>query len=284
VAGRVVRVVGKDTVAVAGARVILHRVATHASGPVDSAQSDAGGRFAFRVVPDSGVVYLVSARWSAIDYFAVPLVIRAGRPVAAITVVVSDASASAPFALAARHLIVAPAAADGTREVVDLFVLNNLGQLTRVSVDSLHPTWAAALPHFAVNVHAGNSEFAFESIQFSGDSVSLFAAIPPGQRDVEVDYQIPPNTTRFELPVDVDVPASNIVSADKTMRVRGAYTRSDTVIDGKPYGRWQGTMTAGQPVVLQFGGGGLPPWLIPVMVGAMGIVLVIVTLRATART
>jgi hypothetical protein len=281
VAGRVVRVVGKDTVAVAGARVVLHRVGVQASGPVDSVLSDARGRFGFRIVPDSGVVYLVSARWSAIEYFAVPIVVRGGAPVAVITVVVSDASPSAPFTVAARHLIVSPAAADGIRDVVDLFVLNNPGSLTRVTTDALHATWYARLPHFAVNIHGGNSEFSLESLQFSGDSVALYAAIPPGQRDIEIDYQIPPNTSRFELPVDVDVPMSNIISADKGMRVRGAYTRSDTVIDKKSYARWQGTMTAGQAVVLEFGSRALPTWLIPVMVGTMGIVLVTVTLRAT---
>ena len=274
---------GRDTVAVAGARVVLHRVATPASGPIDSVLSDARGRFAFRVAPDTDVVYLVSARWSAIDYFAVPLVVRAGTPVAPVTVVVSDASPSAPFTLAARHLIVSPVGADGTRDVVDLFVLDNPGSLTRVAIDSLHATWSATLPPFAVNVHGGNSEFSLEALQFAGDSVALFAAIPPGQRDLEIDYQIPPNTSRFELPVDVNVPASNIVSADKALRVRGAYTRSDTVIGGKPYARWQGTMTAGQPVVLEFGGAGLPSWLLPGMIAAMAVVLVGVTMRVVRR-
>lgn len=266
--------------AVAGARVVLHRVSVNASGPIDSTLSDARGRFGFRIVPDTGVVYLVSARWATIEYFAVPLVVHSEVPLAAITVVVADPSTTAHVTLAARHLIVSAPTTDGTRDVVDLFVLDNPGPLTRVSSDSLRPTWRALLPHFAVNIHAGNSEFSLESLQVNGDTLALFAAIPPGQRDVEIDYQIAPNTARFELPVDVDVPASNIVSADKAMRVRGAYTRSDTVIDNKPYGRWEGSMMAGRPVVLEFGGRALPAWLIPVMAGVMGLVLVIVTLRS----
>lgn len=280
VAGRVVRVVGRDTVAVVGARVILHRVTVRAPGPIDSTLSDAQGRFGFRLVPDSGVVYLVSARWSAIEYFAAPLVVHTDAPIGVVTVVVSDTSASAPFTLAARHLIVSAATAEGTRDVVDLFVLNNPGPLTRVSADTLRATWTARLPRFAINIHGGNSEFSLESLRLNGDTVALYAAIPPGQRDIEIDYQVPPNTSRFELPVDVSVPTSNIVSADKAMRVRGAYIRSDTVIDKKPYARWEGRMTAGQSVVLEFGSRALPTWLVPAMVGMMAAVLVGVTVRS----
>jgi hypothetical protein len=281
VAGRVVRIVGADTVVVVGARVVLHRVTTQAPGPIDSTLSDARGGFGFRVMPDSTAVYLVSARWSAIEYFAAPLVVRGAAPIAAITVVVSDTSASAPFTLAARHLIISPVTADGTRDVVDLFVLNNPGPLTRVSSDSLRATWYARLPHFAINVHGGNSEFALESLRLNGDTVALYAPIPPGQRDVEIDYQIPPNTSRFELPFDVGVPASNIVSADKSMRVRGGYTRSDTVIDRKAYARWEGAMMPGRPVVLEFGARALPAWLVPGMIGLMALVLIGVTVRGT---
>jgi len=284
VAGRVVRIVGADTVVVTGVRVVLHRVTTQAPGPIDSTLSDARGGFAFRLLPDSTAVYLVSARWSAIEYFAAPLVVRGGGPIARITVVVSDTSASAPFTLAARHLIISPVTADGTRDVVDLFVLNNPGPLTRVSADSLRATWSARLPHFAINVHGGNSEFALESLRLNGDTIALYAPIPPGQRDVEIDYQIPPNTSRFELPVGAGVPASNIVSADRSMRVRGAYARSDTVIDRKTYARWEGKMIAGQSVVLEFGARALPAWLVPGMIGVMAIVLIGATIRgARAR-
>jgi hypothetical protein len=284
VAGRVVRVAGGDTIAVAGARVVLHRVTVQAPGPIDSTVSDAHGRFSFRITPDSSVVYLVSARWSKIEYFAAPIVVHGDSPVDAITVVVSDTSGTAPFSLVARHLIVSSVTEDGSRDVVDLFVLNNPGPLTRVSRDSLRPAWLARLPRFAINIHGGNSGFSLESLRLNGDTIALYAAIPPGQRDIEIDYQIPPNSARFELPVDVDVPMSNIVSADKGMRVSGSYTRSDTVIDKKAYARWEGTMIAGQAVVLEFGSRALPAWVAPAMVGVMAIVLIVVTARTVLRS
>jgi len=279
VPGRVVRIVGRDTVIVAGAKVTLHRVTTTAPGPVDSTTSDARGQFTFRIAPDSAVVYLVSTKWAGIEYFATPFVVHTEPPYPTATVVVSDTSSTIAVRLIARHLIVSPPGPDGTRDVVDLFVLDNPGPETRVAAAVRQPTWQARLPRFALNAHAGNSDFAGDAVQFNGDQVSLFAAIPPGQRDVEVDYQIPANSKQFELPVDQDAPISNIVSADKSLRVRGAFTRTDTIIDKKPYARWQGSMTAGEAVVLVVASAGTPVWLVPVLIGVMALVLIGVTVR-----
>lgn len=273
------RIAGNDTLAVAGARVVLHRVTVRSPGPVDSAVSDARGSFHFNLIPDTGAVYLVSARWAGIQYFGTPLALRSGSPASVITVVVADTSSQAPVHLAARHLIVSPVNADGVRDVVDLMVLENPGSITRVGSDSLHPTWRVLLPHFAVNIHGGNSGFSLESLVSSGDAIALLAPIPPGSHDVEIDYQIPPNSRRFEVPVGEDVPSSNILSEDRAMVVHGAYTRSDTVIQGKAYARWQGRMVAGEPVVLQFGRSGMPKWLLPVMIAMMALVLGVVTVR-----
>jgi hypothetical protein len=275
--------VGHDTVAVAGARVVLHRVTVQRPGPVDSAISDPRGRFAFNVTPDTDAVYLISARWSGIEYFATPLAIRQGSAGMNVLVTVADTSAAAPVHLAARHLIVSPVTADGVRDVVDLFVLENTGTLTRVTHDSLRATWRVRLPHFAINVHGGNSGFSLESLRLVGDTVGLYAAIPPGQHDIEIDYQMPPGTREFELPVDDGAAVSNIISEDRGMAVRGSFTRSDTVIAGKPYARWQGRLVAGEPVALVFGGGPTPGWIIPVLALAMAAVLVGTTVMVMRR-
>jgi hypothetical protein len=265
--------VGQDTVAVAGARVVLHRVTVKEPGPVDSAISDARGRFRFQVTPDSTAVYLVSARWSGIEYFATPLAIRPGTAESAVLVVVADTSTLAPVHLAARHLIVSPVTSDGVRDVVDLFVLENRGPATRVSHDSLRPTWYVRLPRFVINVHAGNSGFSVESLRPLGDTVALFAAIPPGQHDVEIDYQLAPGTRAFEIPIDDSAPVSNIISGDRAMRVQGSFVRSDTTIGGKEYSRWQGRLIAGQPVLLTFDAGKSPTWIVPALVVMMTLAL-----------
>ena len=73
VPGRVVRIIGNDTVAASGARVVLHRVGNSAQGPLDSMMVMPDGAFRFRAVADSGDVLLVSARWHDVEYFAPPI-------------------------------------------------------------------------------------------------------------------------------------------------------------------------------------------------------------------
>lgn len=281
--GRVVRLAGRDTLAVVGAPVVLHRVTVRSPGPIDSTTSDARGEFHFSVTPDTGAVYLVSARWSGIQYFGAPLALSLGGPDANLEVVVADTSTLAPVRLAARHLIVSPVDDDGVRNVVDLLVLDNPGPLTRVGSDSLHATWRIVLPHFAVNVHGGNSSFSLESLVLAGDALALFAAIPPGSHDIELDYQIPPHSRRFEIPVDENTPVSNVISEDRSIVVRGAFTRADTTIEQRPYARWQGSLTAGQPLILEFGSSGTPAWLLPAMIAAMALLLIGATLYAIRR-
>ncbi len=155
----------------------MHKVTVQNPGPVDSLLSDAQGRFVFHAAADSGVVYLVSAKWSGIEYFATPFVVHVDSPTPASIVVVADTSSTAPVNLVARHLIVSLPDAGGMRDVVDLSVLNNASALTRVAAKALQPTWRTHLPRFAVNVRAGNSDFSAESIRFIGDVVALFAAI-----------------------------------------------------------------------------------------------------------
>lgn len=280
VAGRVIRVRGADTIAVARGRVILHRVTADNPGPIDSMLTDAQGRFTFQVTPDSGAVYLTSARWDGIEYFGPAMALDPDTPTPDVIVTVSDTSSRAPIQLRARHLIVSPVGADGSRSVVDLMVLDNPGTLTRILSDSAHPVWRVRLPPYAFEVHAGNSDFALQALQMQGDTVGVYAAIPPGERDLEVDYQIPAHTTRFVLPIDEGVAVSNIISQDKGMHVGSGFVRNDTVIDGKPYARWQGALHAGDPLVLEFGTTSAPAWLVPLLVALMLSVLGFGTWRA----
>jgi len=275
---------GHDTVAVAGAEVTLHRVTVKTPGPIDSLRSDAAGRFRFRITPDSGVVYLVSARWEGIEYFATPFVVHADSPLPTLLAVVFDTSSTVPIQLVARHLIVSPPFADGTRDIVDLFVINNRGPATRVAPAADSVTWRAHLPPFAINVRAGNSEFSPDAFRFVDGESRLLAAIPPGQRDIEIDYQVPPNSPRFEVPVDVSADISNIISADRSIRVSGDFTRSDTVIDKQPYARWQGTLTAGHTVALEFGATPRSGTTLLVLLALMSGLLVAVTVVHLRRT
>src|SRR5215470_1271625 len=94
--GRVVRTVGADSVAVAHARVLLHRIGRSAQGPIDSVTTDAAGRFRFRFTPDTSAVFLASSRFQGIEYFSPAVRQASATPDTTLRIVVSDTSSAAP--------------------------------------------------------------------------------------------------------------------------------------------------------------------------------------------
>ncbi len=275
VAGRVVRVRGRDTVAAVGAVVVLHRVTPQVQGPVDSVRSDADGRFRLRAPSDSGAIMLVSARWHGIEYFSTPLVGEAARP-GTLRLVVADTSSVAPVSVAARHLVIGAPAPDGTRNVVDLLVLSNDGPNTRVARDTLTPTWRLILPAHVVNVVLGETDFADDALHHHGDTLELSAAIPPGQRQLLVNYQIPPATRRVVVPYDEGTALANILLEEADADAIGTLVRIDTAtVEGRRYTRWSGAVAPGEMVELRFGGAGrLPGGGVKAIAGLFAIALI----------
>ena len=284
VSGRVVRVAGRDTVPVSGTMVILHRVRTDRQGPIDSTTSRAAGQFDFSIRPDSGAVYLMSARWDGIEYFATPLVLD-GKPRAPVTVVVSDTSSAAPVQLVARHLIVSAPSQDGIRTVIDLLVLENRGTATRVAAAPSRPTWAMHLSPGAANVHLGDTDFSNESLALRGDTLDVFAAIPPGQRDLTLQYEIPPKLTEFEIPVEADVLAANLLAEEDGVTVAGGLTRNDSAVvdNGRHFTRWTGVLTAGRNIVLHLPRTGVPGWILPALIAVFGLGVLGLTVIASRK-
>jgi hypothetical protein len=100
------RVLRSDSTAVAGVRVVLHRVGQVRQGPLDSTNTDDGGRFRFRFRADTSTIYLLSARHSGIEYFSPPVHTNPARPDTAIRIIAYDTSSTAPISVEARHLVV----------------------------------------------------------------------------------------------------------------------------------------------------------------------------------
>ncbi len=277
VTGIVRRGTGHDTVAMGRLRAVLHRVGTSTQGPIDSVVTGADGRFSFRFDADTGAVYLVSTRWDGVEYFAVPLDTRAPARDVSTTVVVSDTSSRQPVSIAARHIIVSAPGSGGARDVLDLIVVQNAGGLTRVAADSTHPTFVLPVPAYAANLQLGEGDFAADALDRVGDTLALFAPIPPGQRNLVLDYQIPPDSPQFVIPVGTAVPAANVLLEEASARVNSELTRTDSqVVDQqRSFTRWTGALQAGQPLVIT-----LPdrataaPWLLPVLIGALALGLI----------
>lgn len=284
VTGRVVRLTGADTVAVAGAGVVLHRVGQDTQGPLDSLPADGAGRFRFRFTTDTGAVYLLSVRHHGITYFSSPVARDPATRVDDILLIVSDTSAVAPVAVAARSLIVGAAEASGARTVVEVVELANRGQQTRVSPESV-PTFAMALARGGHGFVVEDTDLSPEAVRIEGDSLRVYAPLAPGERVVILQYTIPAGTRRLELPAGHAVDTMQVLLEEGQLALESALPRAGSeTIEGRPYGRWVGPWPADSTLAVAVTGLAVRPsrvltLLVAGLALAMGLVLLLVRRR-----
>jgi hypothetical protein len=224
VTGRVVHVGDADSTPVAGVWAVLHQVTMTGGGPVDSIRTDRGGRYQVRVTKrDSTAVYIVSVSYAGIAYFTRPLhALQGASGGAAETLAVYDTSStSPPLQIAQRHIIVRRPEPDGSRHVLELLVLRNLGTRTRISPDTARPVWQGALPQGALQLEVGESDVSSEAVYRRGDSLAVAAPVPPGDKQVVVSYVLPRSSRRFDLILDQPVARFNVLVEDTTATLQG---------------------------------------------------------------
>jgi len=286
--GRVVRAAGRDTVPVTGARVVLHRIGREAQGPVDSTVSDAAGRFRFRFAPDTAAIYLLSARHAGIEYFSSPVHTNPELPDTGVVIFVADTSSTAPVGIAARHIVISRPAEDGTRAVLELIVLENTGQLTRVAHDTIAGTWAIELPPGLLGFDVGEGDFSPDQVSRRGDSIIIVAPIPPGQKQLMVTYAIPGDVSTWHVPFDRSTPSVNVMLEERAARVTaGQLTFADSqAIRGRTYRRYTGKARAGEVLAIALPGGArrTARWLLVALVTMSAIALLGLGWRLLRRT
>ncbi len=277
ITGRSVRVARGDTVAAAGAAIYLHRVSQSAQGVLDSTRSDAAGRFAFRATADSGDVLLVSARWGGVEYFAAP--VSRGQ---AVEVIVVDTSSAVPVSVAARHVILGGPAPDGTRDVVDLLVLRNGTGMTRVTATgSRDASFTMLVPPLVANLRVGDADFSPDAFERHGDTLALYAPIPPGDRQFFLEYQVAPGARQLVLPLQPPSDTLSILAEESTLAMPAGMTRQGTeAMNGRRFARWAGRPAASRLEIRLPGGWRAPTWLLPVLVVLLAVPLLLVTRRA----
>jgi hypothetical protein len=222
VSGRVLRG-GSDTVPLANAWVVLHRVTREGGGPVDSVRSDAKGRYRISLRnPDSTSVYVVSAWYDSLAYFSLPLNVT-GRPAAHVEDIVTfpTSTQGPPIRLARRLATIAAATEQGTREVLEILELENTGHTTRVTKDTLVPTWAGRVPERAGQFRGGQGDISPEAIQFRHDSVFVLGPIPPGPvKQLSYGYSLAAGTRTLVIPIDQPTVELNLLVEDTAATVR----------------------------------------------------------------
>jgi hypothetical protein len=223
VTGRVVHVLVPDTTPAAGVWAVLHQITDQGGAVVDSARTDAQGRYAVRApVQDSASVYVVSVTYGGIAYFSRP-VRPSGRAVATAEVLaVFDTSSTAPaIVLAQRHVIIRRPEDRGSRRVLELLVLANTGDRTRVAPDTSRPVWQGRLPRGATGFEVGESDVSNEAVFRRGGAIAVAAPIPPGEKQILVSYILPADEPALALDVDQEIARLNVLVEDSAATVTG---------------------------------------------------------------
>ena len=222
-AGRAVRVRGTDTTALAGQRIVAHRVAASREGPMDSLPSGAGGRFSFRVArPDSAAMYVVSTLYDGIGYFSAPFSSQSRAGSDSIVLAVYDtSSAGAPLDVAVRHLVISAPGEDGSRDVLDIVQVGNPGTTTMVSRGGA-PTWHMRLPHGIEAFRVGEGDVPPEAVHQAGDSLLVTAPFPPGVKQVVAIYALPQGTKELKIPLDQPTARLELLVEDTRAGASGA--------------------------------------------------------------
>jgi hypothetical protein len=276
----------RDTFAVPRIRVLLHRVGRQRQGPIDSALTDPRGRFRFVFRPDSGSLYLLSARYGGIEYFSSPVHTNPVRPDTAIPVFVYDTSSRAPVEVEAHHIVVPRPADDGSRSVLELFVLRNPGLRARVGADSAHAAWSAPLPPGSVGLEVGESDLSPEAVSRRGDSVHVFAPIAPGEKQLALQYVLPGEQNRVTFPVGASASSVNLLIEGPVAAVSGAPLAfaDSQLIEGRMFRRWTGTVSPGARIQVALAGSRRTPVkLLAGLVAGLALALLLAGWRVLAH-
>jgi hypothetical protein len=271
-AGRVVRLVGADSAPVPGLSVSAHRVGKTLQGVVDSAITGPAGTFRFRLRGDTAAIYLVSARFGGVEYFSEP--VRAPGATR-LSVVVSDTSSAAPVSLSSRHVIVSRPDPTGGRAILDLFTLKNASTVTRVSRDTLTPTWRVVLPSGALEPAVEEGDVSSAAIEFHGDTLLLFAPVAPGLKRMMLSYRLPVAETHPRWTAPADSFDLLVEEGDATVQGAGLVPVPAVTLMERSLRRWSAIPPTGPAGEVRFSSGGNDSraqlWI---LVGLVAVVLI----------
>lgn len=227
--GQVVRRSGTEQVPFVDTWVVLHTITPEGGSPADSIRPNRNGRFRFSVSADSSSVYLVSTTYAGIAYFSRP-VHGFSDPVNELApLVVFDTTSGAPaVSVSQRHVVVGAVKSDGSHDVIDILELVNAGSTTRVSASDGDPTWIGTVPPDVLSFAVGDGDVGPDAVRRRGDSVLVFAPVPPGSKQLTLSYVLPGDQRELRLTVDQPILRFNVLTEDLSAEVlQGPLVKQD---------------------------------------------------------
>jgi hypothetical protein len=244
VRGQVMRGTRDKPLPVPNTWAILHRVGPDKAGPLDSVRTKSDGSYAFsyKLSGDTSAVYFVSSSYEGVAYFTDPLRLPDVSGGDAQVTVFDTSSSRGVITLAGHHVVIGAAEANGNRQVGEVFDLQNDSTVTIVGSEA-SAVWVTHLPHGLVNFQLNqNGEIPDAAVLRRGDSLSLYAPISPGLRQLAITYQLPPSTFPLSMPLERPTGVLEVLVQEPLARVSGPklVEQADATLEGRTFRRFIG--------------------------------------------
>jgi len=230
-----------------GVWVVLHRVGPDSAGPLDSVRSDSRGRYSFNYVRTGSqdAIYFASASHDGIAYFTPPLAEgRVGGDDGEITVF-DTTSGHVPMSLRGHHVVVSAVDANARRSVVEVYDLSNDSSVTRVAVGDKpqNATWQAHVTQDATEFRVIQGDISAAAVSFTNGTVSVFAPIAPGFKQLSFSYSLPAKAFPLKLPLEKATGVYEILIEEKGGSVTGPHLKEvdPVTVDERNFRRFLAT-------------------------------------------
>ena len=228
VSGRVVIPAPQEETPVPGIVVTVHRVGQDSAGPLDSARTDARGRYTVHY-PRFGsedALYFAAAVYNGIAYFTAPLRGERTEGDDAEITVFDTTSHPVTLTLQGHHIVVSAPNANGGREIVEVYELSNDTTVTVVPRDSLTPVWSATLPADATSFAPGQGDVAASALTRRGNRVELFAPFGPGVKQLSFSYVLMDGAFPLNVVLERQTGVFEVLLEEQAAQARGPSLRA----------------------------------------------------------
>jgi hypothetical protein len=178
---------------------------------------------------------------------------------------------------------------------LEILLLENPGQTTRIATDTASPVWQGAIPSGAFNLEVAPGDISPTSLYRRGDSVAVAAAVPPGpenRKRIIFGYILPKDLRDLTVPVDQPLGRLQVLIEDPSVEMVGGSLslQAPEFMDNIQFMRFDGTdIPSGAHASFRLSGSSVSPpvllWVILAMSGmAMTAVLAVWIRRPRVAT